>query len=72
MTRCEELRAIGLPALLAQVRQAEVQHTAVKESYLVGVWQALRQFSLAHYVEEADLNEVAHSTEQMFEQGVFA
>ncbi len=70
--RCQELRATGLPALLQQVRQAEQQHTAVKESYLVGVWQALRDFSLAHYVEDHDLNDVARATEQMFERGGLA
>jgi hypothetical protein len=72
MERCSELRAVGLPSLLAQVAQAEAQHTAVKEGYLVGVWQALREFCLAHYVDEKDLNEVAQATEQMFERGAFA
>jgi len=72
LERCDELRSAGLPALLQQVRQAEEQHTAVKDSYLVGVWQALREFSLAHYVDEQDLNDVAKATEQMFEQGAFA
>ena len=69
LDRCAELRSVGLPALLEQVRQAEGEHTAVKESYLVGVWQALRDFALAHYVEERDLNDVALATEQMFERG---
>jgi hypothetical protein len=72
LERSDELRSVGLPALLQQVQQAEAQHNAVKESYLVGVWQALREFALAHYVEEADLNDVARATEQMFEQGQFA
>lgn len=71
LDRCAELRSLGLPALLEQVRQAEAQHTAVKASYLVGVWQALREFALHHYVEEHDLNEVAKATEQMFDQGMF-
>ena len=72
MERCHELRSLGFPALLERVQQAEAQHTAVKESYLVGVWQALRDFSLAHYVDETDLNQVAQTTEQMFERGAFA
>jgi hypothetical protein len=72
LERSAELRSAGLPALLLQVRQSEGQHTAVKESYLIGVWQALREFALAHYVEDHDLNDVAKATEQMFEQGVFA
>ncbi len=72
MDRCNELRSVGFPALLQQVRQAEALHTAVKDGYLVGVWQALREFALANYVDDGDLNEVAQSTEQMFEQGVFA
>jgi hypothetical protein len=69
LEHCAELRSVGLPALLEQVRQAEAQHSAIKASYLVSVWQALREFALAHYVEETDLNEVALATEQMFEQG---
>jgi hypothetical protein len=72
LERCAELRSAGLPALLEQVRRAEEQHSAVKDSYLVGVWQSLREFALAHYVEEHDLNDVAQATERMFEQGVFA
>lgn len=69
MKRCSELRAVGLPGLLLQVQQAESQHTAVKADYLVGVWQALREFALKHYVTDDDLHEVAHSTEQMLEMG---
>ena len=72
LQRCAELRSAGLPALLLQVRAAEVQHTAVKDSYLVGVWQGLRQFALAHYVDDEDLNEVARATEKMFEDGIFS
>ena len=71
LAHSDELRAVGLPALLQQVQQAEAQHTAVKDSYLVGVWQALREFALAHYVDDHDLNAVAQATEKMFEQGVF-
>jgi hypothetical protein len=72
MERCDELRSIGLPALVQQVQQAEGQHAAVKESYLVGVWQSLRAFSIEHYVAEEDLNDVARDTEQMFERGTLA
>jgi hypothetical protein len=72
LEHCDELRSVGLPALVQQVRQAEEQHTAVKASYLVGVWQSIREFALRHYVEETDLHEVAHATEQLFERGVFA
>jgi hypothetical protein len=72
LERSDELRAVGLPALLQQVKDAETQHSAVKEGYLVGVWQALRQFALERYVDEKDLNEVARDTESMFEDGVFA
>ena len=72
LKHCAELRAVGLPALLQQVQQAEAQHTAVKEGYLVGVWQALREFALKHYVTDDDLTEVAHATEQMFEEGKLA
>lgn len=72
LARCDELRGVGLPALLQQVKDAETQHAAVKEGYLVGVWQGLRQFAIEHYVDEQDLNEVARDTEVMFEDGVFA
>lgn len=72
LERCQELRAVGLPSLLQQVQLAEQQHRAVKEGYLLGVWQALRDFSLVHYVEEQDLNDVARATEQMFDQGALA
>ena len=72
MDRCNELRAVGLPSLVQQVKQAEEHHSAVKEDYLVGVWQALREYCLANYVNEEDLNEVAQATEQMFERGAFA
>ncbi len=71
MERCDELRSVGLPALLQQVQQAETQHAAVKDSYLVGVWQSLRVYAIAHYVDENDLNHVARETEDMFEQGTF-
>lgn len=69
LERCAELRAVGLPALIQQVSQAEAQHTAIKDSYLVGVWQALREFSLKHYVTDDDLTEVAQATEQLLESG---
>jgi hypothetical protein len=72
LAQCAELRALGLPALLQQVQGAETQHRAVKEGYLVGVWQGLRQFALDNYVDEQDLNEVARATEKMFEDGIFA
>jgi hypothetical protein len=72
LQRCHELRSAGLPALLRQVREAEAQHTAVKDSYLVSVWQGLRTFALAHHVDEQDLNEVALATEEMFEDGIFS
>ena len=72
LERSAELRDAGLPTLLQQVQQAELQHTAVKEGYLVGVWQSLREFCLTHYVDESDLQEVARATEQMFEEGKFA
>lgn len=72
MEHCTTLRAVGLPALIEQVKQAEVQHSAIKEGYLVGVWQALREYCLANYVDENDLNDVAQATEQMFERGAFA
>ena len=72
LRRCDDLRSVGLPALLHKVQHAEAQHTGVKKSYLVGVWQALREFCLEHYVEDHDLNEVARTTEQMFERGAFA
>jgi len=71
LERCQELRSVGLPALLQQVEQAETNHAAVKKSYLLGIWQGLRDFALEHYVEDADLQEVAKATEQMFEQGRF-
>ena len=66
LARCAELSAVGLPALVEQVKQAEERHTAVKQGYLGGVWQALREYSLKHYVSDTDLNEVARVTEQMF------
>lgn len=72
MDRCRELREVGLPALLEAVRQAETKHAAIKESYLVNVWKALREFALTHYVDEADLNEVAQATELMLERGQIA
>ena len=72
LQHCEELRTAGLPALLQQVRAAEGQHAAVKESYLVGVWQGLRKFALAHHVDEQNLNDVALATEEMFEDGIFS
>ena len=71
LQRSNELRSAGLPALLQQVRDAEAQHTAVKDRYLVGVWQGLRTFALARYVDEQDLDEVALATEEMFEDGIF-
>ena len=70
--RCDELRDVGLPALMKQVKDAEAQHSAVKDGYLIGVWQALRQYAIEHYVDDRDLNEVARDTEAMFEDGVFA
>jgi len=72
LQHCDELRAVGLPALLQQVKDAETQYSAVKEGYLVGVWQALRQYAIERYVDENDLNEVARDTEVMFEDGIFA
>jgi hypothetical protein len=66
LQRCDELRDQGLPQLLKKVAEAETQHTAVKESYLLGVWQALRQYALDHYVQNEDLQEVAKATEEMF------
>ncbi len=72
LERCDELRSVGLPALLQQVRESEEKHTAVKDSYLVGVWQGLRRFAIANHVEEQELNEVARATEEMFEDGIFS
>jgi len=72
LERCQELRSAGLPALLEQVQQAEAHHSAVKNSYLLGIWQGLREFAVEHYVEESDLSEVAKATEHMFEQGRFS
>ncbi len=67
LDQCHELRSQGLPTLGAQQRQADAPHVALKESHLAGIWQALREFSVAHYVDEADLSEVAEATEAMFE-----
>ena len=66
LLRCDELREQGLPQLLKKVAEAETQHTAVKESYLLGVWEALRRYALDHYVQNEDLQEVAKATEEMF------
>ena len=72
LARCGELQKILLPTLLQQSRLIEAQHAAVKATHLAGIWQGLREFALAHYVEERNLDEVAQATEQMFDQGAFA
>lgn len=72
LAQCDELRAVGMPALLQQVQEAETQHRAVKDGYLVGVWQALRTYANERYVDEQDLNQVARDTEAMFEDGIFS
>jgi hypothetical protein len=69
---CDNLRTNGLPLLVKKVKEAEAQHTAVKESYLVGVWQTLREYALQHYVQEEELQEVAKATESMFGEGMLA
>lgn len=70
LQQCDQLRDQGLPQLLEKVKAAETQHTAVKESYLLGVWQALREYALEHYVQNEDLQEVAKATEAMFTDGI--
>lgn len=72
LERCVELHSVVLPAARQQARQAEMHHAAARASYLSGIWQSLREFSLKHYVDDHDLQEVAQATGQMFDQGAFA